>query len=320
MNTLDLNVHRLLQLLQIVESGSINKAAHALNISQPALTRSIRTLERSLNVLLLDRSVKGVVPTPQGSLLVASARAIKANLNQAIGNIQIMSADRIKVLRVGTTSGVGWLITEAIERLQVLHPALGVRAIEAHTGNLLAQLKLGEVDLVLCPSVDDPEPGIEGEPMFAQDFCLWVRKSHHLAGRSDLTLPDLAAEPWIVPQRESRLRAQLDSMLREAHVKLSGPVLECSSHMMARELLVRHDRIAVLARTTLEIERRAGFLDRLEGRWSFPFQSYTCYARSADRTLELQTLIELITDTAKENLRPPTTQKTARKRRHPSPR
>ena len=303
MNNLSLNVHRLLQLLQVVECGSINKAAHALNISQPALTRSIRTLERSLGALLLDRSVKGVVPTPHGSLLVASARAIRANLNEAVGNLQVILGD--KDLRIGATSGVCWLVTQAIEQLQKVYPACGVRAVEAHTGNLLAQLNLGEVDLVLCPSVSDPLSGIESETMFSQDYCIWVLPSHRLTRQKDLTLADLSGERWMIPQRESRLRLHLDATFRKANVKLTGPVIECSSHMMARELLVNHERLALLARLTFEIERRAGLLTPLEGLWSFPFQSYTCYLRQGERTIELQSLLKFIKSAATAaNLRP----------------
>jgi len=298
-----MNVHRLLQLLQVVESGSINKAAHSLNISQPALTRSIRTLERSLGTLLLDRSVKGVVPTPHGSLLVASARAIRANLNEAVGNLQVISGNR--VLRIGATSGVCWLVTQAIERLQKVYPACGVRAVEAHTGNLLAQLNLGEVDLVLCPSVSDHLPGIDGEAMFSQDYCLWVRSSHRLLRQKNLSLADLATETWMIPQRESRLRSHLDATLRKANVILTGPVIECSSHMMAREFLINHNRLALLARLTFEIEFRAGLLTPLEGQWSFPFQSYTCYLRQGERTTELQSLLKFIRSAATAANLPP---------------
>ena len=303
MHNLSMNVHRLLQLLQVVESGSINKAAHALNISQPALTRSIRTLERSLGTLLLDRSVKGVVPTPQGSLLVASARAIRASLNQTIGNLEVLSGN--KVLRIGATSGVCWLVTQGIEQLQKIYPACALRAVEAHTGNLLAQLTLGELDLVLCPSVSEPLPSIESEPVFSQDYCIWVRSTHHLTRQKNLSLAGLANETWMIPQRESGLRLHLDATLRKASVKLTGPVIECSSHMIARELLVNHDRLALLARMTFDIERRAGLLTPLEGRWSFPFQSYTCYLRKGERTNELQHLLKLIKSAAKAaNIKP----------------
>jgi DNA-binding transcriptional LysR family regulator len=276
---LKLNVRRLLQLLQVVESGSINKAASELRITQPALTRSLRALEESLGLLLLDRTAKGVVPTPYGELLLSHARIIRANLNSAATDIESMSDPRGTSLRAGVTSGVCWILMRAVDRLQASKPDLIIKTIEAHTVNLLAQLRLGEIDVAICPATSTSEPDLEKEPLFTQEFCLWVRSSHPLLGKKRLTLSDLANETWIVPQRDSVLRTRLEAAFAREKVTLTGPIIECSSHLMILELLAASDRIALLSRMTLDVGQKVGLFERLEGEFQFTNQMYTRFLR-----------------------------------------
>ncbi len=63
-------------LVAVVESGSIRAAARKLGVSQPAITKSVRSLETELHLQLLKRTPQGVVPTPAGRALLVRARAI----------------------------------------------------------------------------------------------------------------------------------------------------------------------------------------------------------------------------------------------------
>ena len=68
--------------LAVVESGSFNKAAQRLNLSQPALAKSIESLEYSLGVSLLDRTPRGVSLTPYGKLTYDHARRIASEVRR----------------------------------------------------------------------------------------------------------------------------------------------------------------------------------------------------------------------------------------------
>ena len=67
---------RLKYFVQIVDSGSITRAAAVTGIAQPALSQQLAVLENELKVKLLDRSVSGVTPTPAGKILYAHAQTI----------------------------------------------------------------------------------------------------------------------------------------------------------------------------------------------------------------------------------------------------
>ena len=74
-------------LVAAVEEGSLRGAARRLGISQPALTKTIRELERELAAVLLQRSTTGVSPTPQGLVLCERARVVSRELRDAVEQI-----------------------------------------------------------------------------------------------------------------------------------------------------------------------------------------------------------------------------------------
>ena len=79
---------KLLYLATVIEQGSLNKAAKCLDVSQPALSKSMDRLESGLGVKLLERGPAGITPTAFGELLCSHARSIKDELNFAEAQLQ----------------------------------------------------------------------------------------------------------------------------------------------------------------------------------------------------------------------------------------
>ena len=73
-------------LMAVAQAGSMNKAAVVLNMTQPAVSRSIAELERALGVSLLDRNAHGVSPTAYGRALLNGVTAVFDDLHQAVKN------------------------------------------------------------------------------------------------------------------------------------------------------------------------------------------------------------------------------------------
>src|SRR5262249_57635875 len=86
MKLLDLHI-----LMAVAQAGSMNKAAAALNLSQPAISRSIAELERAVGVRLLDRNARGVEPNAYGRALLDGGTAVFRHFPQAVKNIQASS-------------------------------------------------------------------------------------------------------------------------------------------------------------------------------------------------------------------------------------
>lgn len=273
------HVPRMLHYLAVVEARSINKAARSLNISQPALSRSIRSLEHALGMPLLDRSVKGVTPTALGQMLLNHVRTINVNLSQTSNEVEAFCGNRTGEIAVGVTPAANSLVTGAIELIQCESPKLKVRAIESASPDLFALVRTGELDMYIGPAARTPEPDMTEEPLFTERFALWARSNHPLLRRRNLQFRDLAAEAWIVPHPESTLRSHLDAELRRAKISLTGSITETSSLLLVKTLLVGGNRIALLSPAVLSAEHQAGVVKKLKGRWSFPSRSYCIFTR-----------------------------------------
>ena len=97
---LKLNELRLLR--AVVDFGAMAKAASHLNITQPAVSKGIAALEKTVGVPLVDRTPHGIVPTMYGEVLLNGAAAVFDDLKQSINQIDFLKDPTVGELRFGT--------------------------------------------------------------------------------------------------------------------------------------------------------------------------------------------------------------------------
>ena len=149
----NLNVRQILDLLAIVEQGGVTAAAKTLNVSQPALTRSIQQLEDSLDVELLAREGRGVVPTRFGLSLAEHARTIEAELRHATRNLSDLRTVEAGHLVIGASpTGLATLVGPTLSRLHDEIPGLTVEVRNDPFEIQLDDLDNGEIDIVIGAS------------------------------------------------------------------------------------------------------------------------------------------------------------------------
>jgi DNA-binding transcriptional LysR family regulator len=100
-----MKLHDLHVFMAVVQAGSMSKAAQMLNTTQPAVSRSIADLERSIGVRLLDRGRQGAEPTEYGRALLDGGMAMFDDLRQAVKNIEFIANPTVGEIRVGAHDG-----------------------------------------------------------------------------------------------------------------------------------------------------------------------------------------------------------------------
>src|SRR3982074_2011393 len=111
-------LHDMRVLMTVVQAGSMGKAAEQLGTSQPAISRSIADLEHALGVRLLDRSPRGIEPTPYGRALVARGLAVFDELGQGIKDIEFLADPTAGEVRVGASIAVAvGFVAAVVDRL-----------------------------------------------------------------------------------------------------------------------------------------------------------------------------------------------------------
>src|SRR5450755_2050159 len=101
---LRMKLHDLHVLMAVVQAGSMSKAAALLNTTQPAISRSIAELERTIGVQLLDRNPQGVEPTEYGRALLDGGVAVFDDLRHAVKNIEFLADPTTGDVRIGSSA------------------------------------------------------------------------------------------------------------------------------------------------------------------------------------------------------------------------
>jgi LysR family transcriptional regulator of abg operon len=192
-----LKLHHLRDLLAIAETGSINAAARHLGMGQPALSRSIRDLERELGAPLLERHARGAVLTPVGTLFARRAMVAVNELRRGRDEIQQMQGS-VHGTVVACLSSLAHmaLLPDALRPFTVRYPNVQIRLIEGVYPVVESQLKNGAIDFYVGPAPETgPAPELQLEKLFDNTRVVLARRGHPLGMARSLS--ELAEVQWV---------------------------------------------------------------------------------------------------------------------------
>ncbi|WP_447866930.1 LysR substrate-binding domain-containing protein [Rahnella bonaserana] len=194
------------QFIAVAEELHFHRAAQRLNMSQPPLTHAIRKLEEDLGVTLIERGNRVLGLTPAGEMFLREARETLRQAEKTLIATVDVAEGRTGVLRLGYVgSALYGRLPDVIREFRASHPQVRLELREATTASQIAALRDGMLDIgILIPPLENAEDVVKTR--FDQDrLCMALPEDHPLSQRSNLTLADLAAEPFILwPMDEGR--------------------------------------------------------------------------------------------------------------------
>ena len=193
-----MHLTQLRNLLAVVASGSIRAAARELRVSQPALTRSIRLLEAELKVKLLERTARGVVPTPAGRAFVTRTRVIHNELGRAREELAQISGEQAGSVAFGVSPQAAiHLVPPAVAQFRREHVNANVRVVDGSPHLLLPQLRDGSLDFIISARPQGKlDANIRTHPLFTNRLVIGARKAHPL--RHARSLRELTEANWVI--------------------------------------------------------------------------------------------------------------------------
>lgn len=195
-----MNSVRLERFLAIYKHRSFGRAAAELNVTQPALTKSIQLLEEGLGVQLFERTPSGVVPTVYGEALSLHAKVIEAEMRNATREIATLSGAAKGEVTVGVTPSVAAdLIPRAFLRLQAERPGVGLKVIEGLMENHLPALRRGDLDMVIGGWVRGSHPDLTTDFLMRDEVLIFAGEDHPLAALETVPREALLDYPWVMP-------------------------------------------------------------------------------------------------------------------------
>jgi DNA-binding transcriptional LysR family regulator len=232
-------------LLVVAKCGNFSVAAHDLNISQPALTRSIQVLEKSVGARLVDRSGKGATLTPMGELVAAEAEAILRDVDDLDHEV-----DQIKGVEAGhLLLGAGplpamTLMPELLCRIGREYPGLHVQFEIGGWRLLTRRLKQRRLDLVVAEA-SEAETDLELDVTLLQPrpASVVMRKGHPLESLSPVTPAAMGNFPMVTLTLPPRIVATLQGIFGIRW----RPTVQCDDVRLLVDLVKSSDSITILS-------------------------------------------------------------------------
>lgn len=209
---IDLQPKQLRHFLEVVETGSISSACEVLNITQPALSKSIKQLELRLGVSLFERLPTGVALTRYGKIFARRASLMEMEYRHALTEIDAAKNGAAGTIRIG--AGPGWidtLLPPAITEFQHDHPRIKFTLESGVIDTLIPRVLSGDLDVICC-SLDFPShPELIKEHMVDMKHAIFASADHPLAQKETVVPEDLGQYPWITPMEDHVGRSRLES-------------------------------------------------------------------------------------------------------------
>ncbi|EBN8758407.1 LysR family transcriptional regulator [Salmonella enterica] len=228
----------------VAQQGTLGRAAETLNLSQPALSKTLNELEQLTGTRLFERGRLGAQLTVPGEQFLTHAVKVLDALNtagQALNRKEDASAD---VVRVGAlpTAALG-ILPAAIGRFHQQQKSTSLQVATMNNTMLLAGLKSGEIDLGIG-RMSDPElmGGLNYELLFLESLKLVVRPGHPLL-QETITLSRVMEWPVVVSPKGTVPRQNAEALLQSQGCKMAAGCIETLSASLSRQLTVDYDYV-----------------------------------------------------------------------------
>jgi DNA-binding transcriptional LysR family regulator len=188
--SLDLDLRLVRYFTVVAEHRHFGRAADALRVAQPSLSRQIRHLEQQLGARLLDRTPQGSRLTEAGEVFLPLARALLRSADQAAARTR--AAAQPSRITIGYT--IGLIVTPAVRQLRREHPDADVQTLHLGWNQPREALLDHRVDAVVTrlPLRTD---GLHVTILYDEPRVLLVPLDHRLAGKESVSIDDIAGEP-----------------------------------------------------------------------------------------------------------------------------
>jgi LysR family transcriptional regulator of abg operon len=275
--------HRQLEIFLVTaERLSLSRAAEALDITQPGLSKSLQRLQNELGTKLYQRRGRGIALTEAGRALFKHGRVIEAQMAQARSELSGIATGMVGHVRIG--AGPSWLsrhLPDAISRIIARKPNVQFMVETSFPDRLMGRLRQGELDIVIGALPDNRhDPDLRFQRLTRDVIRVVGRQGHPLTRKRDRSLADCAAQSWILPGRQELVRKRLERTFKAAKLPEPAVAVETDSlslmlatlkttdclGLMTSQILAQPEAHGVVLIDTepLRFRREAGIISRAQ--------------------------------------------------------
>jgi DNA-binding transcriptional LysR family regulator len=199
---LPFSLRQLTYFREVARRLHFRRAAEALAIAQPALSRAIAQLEEDLGARLLNRTRRGVELTPAGQMLLERSEPLLRGLAALPGDLRALAEGQVGTVRVGFTGlAMATVLPGILRAFHAAHPGIRLELTEMPTSAQLAALQAGDLACGFFHP-DAPSPGLETRVLLRERNGILLSAADPLARRRTLRLRELADTPFVLFPRQ----------------------------------------------------------------------------------------------------------------------
>jgi LysR family transcriptional regulator, hydrogen peroxide-inducible genes activator len=242
-------------LTELGQEKHFGRAAERCHVSQPTLSIAVKKLEQELGVVLFERGLSGIQPTPLGEQVISKARRL---LEQATEIKDVANAGKDPLsgpLAMGTLPTIGpYLLPRFIPLLQKLAGSMPLYIEEAGTDHLRKRLRGGELDAIIT-TLPFAETDVVTQPLFDEPFVVLLPCGHALAEKTDITAADLDPREVLLLGEGHCFREQILAAFPHLQQQFAGserPFIQGSTLETLRHMVASGLGVTILPQTAAE--------------------------------------------------------------------
>lgn len=275
-----LDLKLLKQAVVLAKHRNFARAAEALHLTQPALSRSIAGLEAAVGAKLFNRTKQGVEPTAFGELLLARGGALLDDARELERSIALMRGVDIGELRVGAGAYPSELsVGKAVGRLMMRHPKLRVEVTTTDLRALFGDLLAGKLDLAVVEvSLAKDEPRLATEQLPEHPAPFYCRAGHPLCSESAPSLERIMEFPFVGARLPARVAQSFLQLAKVGAIDPESgdylPPVKTDTLQTARDVVLASDAVSAAPLSLIARDIQAGRLVALKLRAAWLCTSY----------------------------------------------
>jgi LysR family transcriptional regulator, low CO2-responsive transcriptional regulator len=265
-------VTQLVAFLTVVRRGSVTAAAEELVVTQPSVSAAIGALERELGVTLMERSGRGLRPTPAGKLYAPYAADVLGLLEQGARAARETGGDGPRTLRIGAVTTAGEHLVAPL--LRTFREGHGDLEITLHVGNredVFKRLTARELDVAITGRLPE-DAALYGRPFAPNEIVLIAAPDDPLARSRTVAVQELTGRPWLMRELGSGTRTLCEEYL--AANELQPRILTLGSNGAIKQAVGLGLGLALQPRCAVQLELELGMLATIRPRGGLPQRAW----------------------------------------------
>ena len=248
--------------IEIARQGNMRRAAHALSISQPALSARLQGLEEELGTAFFRRSHSGMVLTPAGRAFLPHADRATEAIRSGTSLVRELAHGVIGELALAVAPAVSaYVLPEILVRFTERHPDVRLLVRTGHSEEIVDLVARGEVELGIVRQLRDAR--VRSRPLYEDELVLVARPDHAFAKAGTVDVTAISHAQLILFDRTSSYYDVTNALFRVAGVVPRG-VTEVDNIEAAKRMVERGLGVALLPGTAVADALSAGSLREIE--------------------------------------------------------